>query len=737
MKHLSRALIAVILSVLTAATLPAQVFADSIPEYISDIRLWEGYSEESALYGYGIENYTILKYENGKVVNLNEKAGSDEEKAKGQIFVALGYKTTKNKDEAITDIALMNMKGGFSVHDYDMLMETNFKEQILPFIESFKTAIEEYRINYNSSNAANKKRAEYTHALLNKLIDDDTGKPLGDLLLNKTKYELGEEAYNALSAKEKKNHADIGTIIMQANGKATLALENAVTRAADTSENTWIDRMCEITYDDLLDETGLAPSKAVKEVAKTYDDEASTLLGMWSEFTEYLGGYDDAKTTIENYDDAAVSAAFKAYDEMADGLSDTEKAEIEKAYSEALEQYNQAALAAEKVAIYEKLETIEYGEGSMLEFFTQQKTDLEEDITLLYPMAAALSEGQKAGLEFVSLKELVSMAVGDPDKLNTDDISKLDAVSVFEGVDRGIYEKGGVGLTSDAERKNAAERPVENNDSKVQALLYSALAVGAVMTVTAIGLFTASYKAYRYASALDANIIQGTTQQLQRAFRMSTIINRLSISIPLITAVVFIVLTMYYYSELQKKYDVKFDAIPRYMVDVKDIVGYNSKGEKIVIKNQDAYYRAALCNRSEYISEYEVLGAAGDINGTVCRQWVALYFCKNKMQAPVLADSLKAVRGDETIPSGYATGIHMFGSDSAENFNNPLYVWNGSAPKIFVYYKTEDAGASAAGSSFTSGTVAISGLVGIAIGTLVTTLCLKASKKKKESKAEA
>ena len=736
MKHLSRVLIALILAVLIAATLPAQVFAVSTPVYISDIRLGEGSSTQSALNG--LDKYDILKYEDGSFVDLNQNAGSDDDKAKGQKVVLLGYKTTKNKDEAITDIALMNMKGGFSVHDYDALMESNFKEQILPFIENFKTAIEEYRVNYNSSNAANKKRALYTHDLLNKLIDDDTGKPLGDLLLNKTKYELGDDAYNALSAKEKKNHADIGTIIMQANGNATLTIENAITRAADTGENTWIDRMCEITYDDLIDETGLSPSKAVKEVAKKYDDDASTLLNMWNEFTAYLDGYNEAKTTLENYDDDAVTAAFKAYDEMADGISDEEKAETEKAYIDALEQYNLAMLAAENVAIYEKLKEIKYNGGSLLEFFSQQKEEVEEDVTVLYPIVAALSAGQKAGMEFVSLKELVSMALGDPDKLNTDDINKMDSVSVYDGVDRGIYEKGGVGLTSDAMRKNAAEKPVEDYDSTLQALLYSAIAVGSVMFVSGIGLFAASYKTYRYAAAMDANIIKGSAQQLQRAFRINSIVTRLSIAIPLITCVVFLVLTCVYIHEAEKKYNVKFDAIPRYMVDAKDIVDYNAKGEKVVIKNQDAYYRSALCNRSKYNDEYEILGEAGDINGTVCKQWVAMYFAKNKAEAPILADSLKVVRGSETVPAGYSAGIHMFGTDAAENFNNPLYVWNSSAPKIFVYYKTEEAGASTAGSNFTAGTVVLSAVAGLAVGALATALGATISKKKKGSKpAEA
>ncbi len=62
----------------------------------------------------------------------------------------------------------------------------------------------------------------------------------------------GDEAYNALSDAEKAKHADIVTIVAQANGMATLTIENLLVRASDTEETTWIERLSETTYDDLL-----------------------------------------------------------------------------------------------------------------------------------------------------------------------------------------------------------------------------------------------------------------------------------------------------------------------------------------------------------------------------------------------------------------------------------------------------------------------------------------------------
>ena len=158
----------------------------------------------------------------------------------------------------------MNMKGGYDVAEYDKLMEGQMSQQIIPFVETFLAAINEYRENYNSDNEANSQRAHYIHDILDKLKDDDCGGAgLGELLLNQTVYELAKPEWDSLSDKAKKDtsfyeinnkvrdtlpeaeknkHADILTIIAQSNGKATLIIQNLLTRAADSSEETWLDR---------------------------------------------------------------------------------------------------------------------------------------------------------------------------------------------------------------------------------------------------------------------------------------------------------------------------------------------------------------------------------------------------------------------------------------------------------------------------------------------------------------
>ncbi|MBO4770210.1 MAG: hypothetical protein J5563_05450, partial [Clostridia bacterium] len=88
MKRFSVIIIALVLAILTAALMPAQVFADSIPEYISEIKVYMG--DYSAA---GKEGFTVLKGEDGNPVDLNQKAGGGIG-SKGNVAVYLGYKTT-------------------------------------------------------------------------------------------------------------------------------------------------------------------------------------------------------------------------------------------------------------------------------------------------------------------------------------------------------------------------------------------------------------------------------------------------------------------------------------------------------------------------------------------------------------------------------------------------------------------------------------------------------------------
>ena len=75
MSRISKVLIAIILAILTAMTLPAQVFAAGTDEkYISEVQIGVGKSASEA--EESLKDYEILKDDSGNYVDLNKNAGA-------------------------------------------------------------------------------------------------------------------------------------------------------------------------------------------------------------------------------------------------------------------------------------------------------------------------------------------------------------------------------------------------------------------------------------------------------------------------------------------------------------------------------------------------------------------------------------------------------------------------------------------------------------------------------------
>ena len=775
------AFVAAALSAVMIMLPPMQVMAAetepvTATEYISEVRIGVGKTMEEA--EKSLEGYTILKNGDNNA-DLNEKAGGGMG-SQGERVVLLGYKTTTDKSEAVTDLALMNMKGGYSVSDYEALMEKQMKEQIIPFVKNFQAAIDEYRENYNSDIEANKQRAKYIHDILDKFIDDDTGKGLGELLLNETKFEMGDAAYNKLSDAEKKNHADILTILAQSNGKATLMMENLLTRAADTDEDTWLDRFAGTTYQDIIDSSDMLPTEAKDEIAKLYDDDTKKIIGLWDEFSEDLNGYDEAVKIVEAFDESKYKAAFDEMAKMDENTSAEDADRIMNEYAEQQVKMNDAMYKSRLIAVHDKLEETEYDDGTMLDFFSRDADEVED--TEIYPLVASLSDGQRSGLDFVSLQELIVIALTTDEGYADASLDNLEKTSIYAGVDRGIYEKGGVALTSEAERKKKAAMQVEDDKTFFSPWTIAGMAVTAVsfaaFTGSAVSWARNASKlkavnaeinldlielemAYRSNSgnrkiAWGVNDVYANNPELKTQFELYSSKTSLAKSLSIGFGVAMIVLagvtTYLTYRDMQAYYKVDFTPIPKYMVDAKDITAYNAKGEMEVIKNQSAYYKAVECNRTSGDEKYKNIGKFADMNGDVGKQWLALYAVKNEAMAPILADSLLVKVNETDLPAGYTTGIHMFGSDSAFNLNDSKYVWNANASKVFVYFNVDDKpvststgasvgtntdSASVTGSVFTMGNLVLSAGIGLVLGAGIAMLIFIAMKpKKKEEKAE-
>ncbi|MBO4893670.1 MAG: hypothetical protein J5562_01990 [Clostridia bacterium] len=792
MKHLSRILVALVLVLAIAGTLPAQVFADSRPEYIKEIKIYEGSCKNAEA-----EGFAILADENGNPIDINQGSGSTGVAAKGNKKVYFGYKTTTDKKSAVTDLAIMNMKGGYDVAEYDKLMEGQMSQQIIPFVETFLAAINEYRENYNSDNEANSQRAHYIHDILDKLKDDDCGGAgLGELLLNQTVYELAKPEWDSLSDKAKKDtsfyeinnkvrdtlpeaeknkHADILTIIAQSNGKATLIIQNLLTRAADSSEETWLDRFENTTYDDLLEYAG-KNTDAMINLDREFEDDAEKIIGMWNAFRDRLLDYDKYTAEVKAFDEEAALKEIQHCEFLLDNLNpEYNKEEYSEFFNEYIAVKNQIReiqTYSQYIAIHDYLEGVKYEDDTLLDFFTMEKSEVSGDPTLLYPLVASLSEGQRAGLEFLSLKELFAIALTDESGYSDADCDDIEDISIYDGVDRAIYQKGGVALTSDAMRADAIAK-MGKDDGMFSGWTMAMMVITATTAVafasSAISLGIMKYdvsSCTKEASSLtndmkpltssladdefgeletlftESDIAKGNkidALETQAMTANSSVCKWLSVGLGIATIALAAVTTFLTYNDLKDYYDVEYSPIPHYMVDEKNITVTNESGDTIVLKNQGAYYKAVESNRKKGDSYFNDIGTCADLNGCVNPQWLALYAQRKDTDAPILADSLTVVVGSSKVPEGYTKGIHMFGEAAVANLNSKLYCWNQSAKSVMIYFKTDTsaAAAGAAGSNFSTGSLAIAGGAGLAIGALVSGLAVSAAGKKKAKKAEA
>ncbi len=422
MKKMIKSIVAIILC-FTCMLQPCTAFSATFTgkTYVKELILSYGKTEADAK--------SWLQNRGYKFVDDNLNAGADDTFSTKRA-VYLGYKTTSKASEAITDMKVMNMNGGYSVQDYQMLVEQQ-KADIQEFVNSFIVAINEFRENYKNG----QQRALTAFEVLNHMYDNDTEEYLGDLFIQKVKEEYTEDEFAALSKKEQSKVADLTTILMQGNSTSVLVMEQAIALASDDNDKTWIDRYQKAkTYDemvdDLMENDNLTVSQAAKKLAAEYDVDAKTIASKFEEYATYLKNYTDAGVSFDNTQE-----------------------EIE-AYAKEHEDFDMSNWLTVGTQ-YNLLESLVVDDVSLLDLVTSDEYDVEgEDAYLLYPLVASLTKGQRICLGFITMSQIVSMGIND-DKSIAEAAKNIDIdeekyyVSIYSGMDRSIFSEN-VALTGDA-----------------------------------------------------------------------------------------------------------------------------------------------------------------------------------------------------------------------------------------------------------------------------------------------
>ena len=710
----------------------------------------------------------------------------------------LGIKRTNDPKEAITDMATMNMNGGYSFDDYEGLVKEK-KADIDEFINTFVPALEEYRDNYNGKGSAGgKKRAQMAHDILNKFFDgdpngqyavNDTGKPLGDLLLNKTKTEIGDDAYNALSAEQKLNTADLQQIILESTGPAVLIIEQTLALATDTSSDSWLQRVDGLSGDALVERIAefapeaegqtLAPSAALTLLAARFEDDSKILAAQWIDVHEDILWYEDYCSENglwqeDEEDDAAFSER------------------IAKFFAEKVKEGDTDAMRFSNVAAYyNRLFEVSYpGEwgDTLFEFFVpmDEKADYSKKYSFFAPIAASLSAGQRAALEFISLPTLLRLGLDSDSVVESDfpkaseifrdsDGKELKSISIYSGINRAIFRKG-VALTSDTlMQKSMGKDPYEkiwDEGGLVDIISYSTFGLGAAAMITGVILKIIRAKVPNMLTLWTNadNGLGGLEMLSDEVTRWNY--NPLKMSAAArwlmgIGGALMIIAAVLKGVQIYEYYHRTFTQIPNMIVDEADIVSYTTNDEgkevKIITFDQFAYYEVVKCNRQQIgihtnaqdgVKDYKEWGCgdAADINADVGKQWLALYVNRSKAKgSPILADSLLLRTGKEEIekakaagkstdkveleaakmPEGYSGCLHMFMEENPVMIDNEAYSYRSDNEGMYLYWKGDTAAFTA--SSFgTGGTIAVSAIGGLIVGIAGATAVLLPKKKKEQ-----
>ncbi len=498
-------LLVLVLGLTTPVAVSAQAAEDSKGKYISDVFIAYGKSADEAK--------SWLKNNGWEPVGKDLNDGNTS-KAPGfkNAAAVMGIKRTNDPNKAITDMATMNMKGGYSFDDYESLVNEK-KADIKEFIRTFTPVLEEYRANYNNKGSqAGKKRAQYAHDLLNKFYDgnddeyalNDTGLSLGDLFLNKVTTEYNDSDYAKLSADEKKKTGDFQQIILESSGPAVITVEQALALASDTAETTWLERLPDYAGEDgLFDHlTELVPEakgqRITESIAMNYlhsklGDTADVLAEQWYDINEEIIWFenycDDNELWQEDGEsDEDYSARLETF---FNGMSEDDDALLDEDYT----RYTSDA------AFYFILSEIEY-EGdwgeTLYDFFRdEEEEEYGNDSDNFLPLAAALSKGQRAGISLISLPTLLQIGYAGEEVTDAQfpSIKELfkgqdeNSISIYSGINRAIFRQG-VALTSEAlMKKNSGEDPYEQiwkEGGIVDIVAYTSLGVGAVSLITGV-----------------------------------------------------------------------------------------------------------------------------------------------------------------------------------------------------------------------------------------------------------
>ena len=397
MRHIFKHILTVmlVLSMLMCAVLPA--YAEGEEEYLCDLRLIyaDDYKEaKQILADTEFEDYTLLDE------NLNANTG--------KTGVWLAYQTTTDVEDAITDIAIMQMQGGYSEGNYQKMIDQSYNEY-LDMGDNYMVAIDHFIKGYDAghylSTLAYRQLNFYT--VITEGVDeipDFEGELLGDIF------------YAGIDVSE------LATMFMEGNSYALANIRSLIAMGVSYNEDG-------MTYlEKVADEVEALEQDPNRYVNEDYTELAAIIAPTIATFRTMFKEFETVEPEL-NYEDEEVTESELKY--------------------------------LEYKAMAEMTRNVNYLDGKTFYEFCLAYELNNADYSSLYPLVAALNEGQVAMVRVAHYYDVVrySMTV-EEDETIEEELAALEErycekpFNIYTGVDRTIYE-GSFALTSAASRADA------------------------------------------------------------------------------------------------------------------------------------------------------------------------------------------------------------------------------------------------------------------------------------------
>ncbi len=630
------------------------VTAENDSKYISEVQVFSGGSLAEAIKSCESAGYTAVKK------NINRSNDSDS--ADDGIYI-VGYKTTTDPDEAITDISLLQMNSGYQDCSYSEVAEKAM-EKLGNIPMEISYAVSEFADNYSAGSPA----AIAAVKILNSYyIDELGGTKLGDYMVSGS---CGIDF--------------VKKILSRASTPVVSAFCNAlVPGVADYGDDNWASRISSSTVQAEL-ASGDNNNKLDAQYKVLAKELASGLQSFSQSYNEAAARYAAnggkiAQTSVTDESDTEMNEQLA--EDVATG------GEIETNDGDAL-----------FLAAYNILSQYSYDETTSLADYIvalgNSSYDETANLRKIYPLVDSLTDGQLAMMRLCGVafsvvyltnnEDLIAEAEKQAEAIRQEISSQSgkDSMSVWIGTDQTAFEQK-VAVTQDAYRTNTAGQiyntlttpdDVDNFLSTAKSMVgIASLVLG--LAVVLVDVVTSAIGAFVFTAAFTGSVSMWAICCAGTGLgALGTILGVLGCAIIVLSyiaaaamIVILIALLVKYIWDTFTEDDAEdFTPIPTVIFDVAN--------------NRYVKYTAVDLN-----------GSPANINGGNAKRWNALYtstssYAGDPIQSSQIDDLITVQYNDNSTPLGYKA-VKCFGEVAAANLNANT---RSNSCAVYMFCRTTD-----------------------------------------------